>query len=124
VTPLFRPLFRPSLTYWLPEGSSSSSEVDFVLHLGQYIVPVEVKAGKSGSLKSLLQFVHQKQITTAIRFDLNLPALQKVRHSIRQASDTVEVFFDLLSLPLYMVEEVERIYDYLGNQQHKALSQN
>jgi len=64
-------------------------------------------------LKSLLQFAHLKKIPTAIRFDLNLPALQKVRHSIRQASDTVEVYFDLISLPLYMVEQVERIfYDY------------
>ncbi len=78
--------------------------------MGQSIVPIEVKAGKSGSLKSLLQFAHHKQIPTAIRFDLNIPTLQKVRHSIRHASDTVEVFFDLLSLPLYMVEEVERIF--------------
>ena len=100
----------PSLTYWLREGRSSNAEIDFVLQLGQSIVPVEVKAGKSGSLKSLLQFAYQKQIPTAIRFDLNSPTLQQVRHSIRQASDTVEVFFDLLSLPLYMVEEVEKIF--------------
>ena len=100
----------PSLTYWLREGRSSNAEVDFVLQLGQSIVPVEVKAGKSGSLKSMLQFAHQKQIPVAIRFDLNTPTLQKVKHSIRQAADTVEVFFDFLSLPLYMVEEVERIF--------------
>jgi predicted AAA+ superfamily ATPase len=105
----------PSLTYWLREGRSSNAEVDFVIQMGQYIVPVEVKAGKSGSLKSLLQFAHQKQIPNAIRFDLNLPTIQKVKHSIRQASDTVEVMFDLLSLPLYMVEEVGKIfYDYSG----------
>lgn len=102
---------RPSLTYWLREGRSSNAEVDFVLQLGNQIVPVEVKAGKSGSLKSLLQFVHQKATPTAIRFDLNVPSLQKVRHSIRQASHTVDVSFDLLSLPLYMAEEVERIYN-------------
>ncbi len=92
------------------EGRSSNAEVDFVLQLGQSIVPVEVKAGKSGSLKSMLQFAHQKQIPVAIRFDLNMPTLQKIKHSIRQATDTVEVFFDFLSLPLYMVEEVERIF--------------
>ena len=101
---------RPSLTYWLREGRSSNAEVDFILQLGNLIVPVEVKAGKSGALKSLLQFVHQKATPAAIRFDLNVPSLQKVRHSIRQASDTVEVSFDLLSLPLYMAEDVERIF--------------
>lgn len=102
---------RPSLTYWLREGRSSNAEVDFILQLGRFIVPVEVKAGKSGSLKSLLQFVHLKEISAAIRFDMNVPSLQKVKHSIRQASDTVEVSFDLLSLPLYMVEEAERIFN-------------
>jgi predicted AAA+ superfamily ATPase len=101
----------PSLTYWLREGRSSNAEVDFILQLGNFIVPVEVKAGKSGSLKSLLQFVHQKEVSTAIRFDLNVPSFQKVKHSIRQASDTVEVSFDLLSLPLYMAEETERIFN-------------
>jgi predicted AAA+ superfamily ATPase len=101
----------PSLTYWLREGRSSNAEIDFILQLGQSIVPVEVKAGKSGSLKSLLQVVHQKQMPAAIRFDLNAPTFQKVKHSIRQASDTVEVSFDLLSLPLYMAEEVERIFN-------------
>ena len=104
---------NPSLTYWLREGKSSNAEIDFVLQLGQSIVPVEVKAGKSGSLKSLLQFAYQKQLSTAIRFDLNLPTIQQVRHFIRQATNTVEVHFDLLSLPLYMIEEVEKIFfDY------------
>jgi len=45
-----------------------------------------------------------------------MPTLQKIKHSIRQPADTVEVFFTLLSLPLYMVEEVERIfYGYSKN---------
>ncbi len=101
----------PSLTYWLREGRSSNAEIDFILQLGQSIVPVEVKAGKSGSLKSLLQFAHQKQTPTAIRFDMNAPTFQKVKHSIKQTADTAEVFFDLLSLPLYMVEEAERIFN-------------
>ncbi len=102
---------RPSLTYWFREGRSSNAEIDFILQMGQSVVPVEVKAGKSGSLKSLLQFVYQKQSRVAIRFDMNAPSSQNVRHSIRQATDTVEVCFDLLSLPLYMVEEAERIFN-------------
>jgi len=102
---------RPSLAYWLREGRSSNAEIDFVLQMGQSVVGVEVKAGKSGSLKSLLQFAYQKQIPVAIRFDMNTPGFQNVRHSVRQATDTVKVSFGLLSLPLYMVEEAERIFD-------------
>lgn len=100
----------PSLTYWFREGKSSSAEIDFILQLEGAIVPVEVKAGKSGTLKSLLQFVHQKRVSKAIRFDMNPPSIQGVTHSIRQATNTAGVSFDLLSLPLYMVEEAERVF--------------
>jgi len=101
---------RPGLTYWLREGRSSNAEVDFVLQIGQSIVPVEVKAGKSGSLKSIQQFVFQKKTPIAVRFDLNTPTIQHVDHSLKQASGTVKVSFDLISLPLYMIEELPRIF--------------
>jgi hypothetical protein len=101
----------PSLTYWLREGKSSNAEVDFVVQYGQSIVPVEIKSGTSGSLKSLLQFVHEKKHPAALRFDLNPPALQKVAHALRQKEGTIDVAFDLLSLPLYMAQEAERIFN-------------
>ncbi len=100
----------PFLTYWLREGRSGNAEIDFITQLGQVIVPVEVKAGKSGSLKSLQQFVHQKKVQVAVRFDLNIPSCQHVSHALRQTKESVQVEFDLLSLPLYMVEELPRIF--------------
>ena len=100
----------PVLTYWLREGRIGNAEIDFIIQLGQTIVPVEVKAGKSGSLKSLQQFVHQKKVRVGIRFDLNIPSYQHVSHALRQTKESVQVDFDLLSLPLYMVEELPRIF--------------
>lgn len=100
----------PVLTYWLREGRAGNAEIDFVTQLGQSIVPLEVKAGKSGSLKSLQQFVNQKKVRVGVRFDLNPPSYQHVSHSLRQAKETVQVEFDLLSLPLYMVEELPRVF--------------
>ncbi|MFZ5569685.1 MAG: ATP-binding protein [Thermodesulfobacteriota bacterium] len=105
---------RPALTYWAREGRASNAEVDFVVQFGQTIVPVEVKAGKSGSLKSLLQFASEKKTSTAMRFDLNPPSLQQVGHAIRQASATMDVEFHLISLPLYMAEEAERLFMKAG----------
>ena len=84
--------------------------IDFVTQLGKSIVPVEVKAGKSGSFKSLQQFVNQKQIRVGVRFDLNMPSYQHVSHVLRQAKETVQVEFTLLPLPLYIVEELPRIF--------------
>lgn len=102
---------RSSLTYWLREGRSVNAEVDFVVSLNQSIVPIEVKAGKSGSLKSLQQFVHEKKAPLAVRFDLNRPSWQRVRHLFQQSSQKATVEFDLLSLPLYMVEQLPRILE-------------
>jgi uncharacterized protein len=39
--------------YWARTESGASSEVDFVVLKNNKIVPIEVKSGKSGSLKSL-----------------------------------------------------------------------
>ena len=107
---LGRSNMSPVLTYWLREGRSRNAEVDFVTQLGQTVVPIEVKAGKSGSLKSLQQFICQKESSLAVRFDLNTPSCQHVAHSLSQRGETVTVDFDLLSLPLYMVEELPRIF--------------
>ena len=65
---------RPSLNYWLREGRTGNAEVDFVIQQGSQILPVEVKAGKSGTLRSLQQFIYQKSVSLGIRFDLNRPA--------------------------------------------------
>ena len=102
-----------SLTYWLREGRTGNAEVDFLIQLDQSIVPVEVKSGKSGSLKSLLQFVSQKSCAIAVRFDLNPPSLQQISHKLAQAGATVQVEYELLSLPLYLVEQLPRLFQQI-----------
>ncbi len=107
---LGRPTSPSVLTYWLREGRSINAEVDFLVQLEQHIVPIEVKAGKSGSLKSLLQFAYQKKVQTAVRFDMNPPTVQRVSHKLAQADGSKHIEFDLLSLPLYMVEQLPRVF--------------
>lgn len=101
----------PRLHYWLREGKDANAEVDYVISQGPLIVPVEVKAGKSGALKSLHQFVHRKHLQLAIRFDLNPPTEQTVAHKINLANGSTEVRFRLLSLPLYAVEQLAGIIE-------------
>lgn len=99
------PKLRPDLHYWLREGSSSNAEVDCLLQIDSGIVPVEVKSGKSGSLKSLLQFSAEKKTDFVCRFDLNPPFLQACEHIINGS----EVRFKLLSLPLYFCNQIDRL---------------
>ncbi|MBF0199252.1 MAG: ATP-binding protein [Planctomycetes bacterium] len=99
----------PKLHYWLREKKSKNSEVDFVVQSNQSIIPIEVKAGKSGSLRSLNQFMNTKKAMLAMRFDLNLPSIQKVQHKVRNSEGGEDkVNYQLISLPLYMVEQHRR----------------
>ncbi len=97
------------LTYWLRERRSANAEVDFVVALGGRIVPVEVKAGASGSLKSLHQFMARKRAPVAVRFDAAPPSVQEVGTVVRENGRRSEVSYRLLSLPLYLVERLPAI---------------
>jgi predicted AAA+ superfamily ATPase len=100
---------KPDLTYWQREGRQGNAEVDFTLAIGPDIYPVEVKAGKRGSLKSLDQFALRKHASRALRFDLNPPSRQAVTHEARIQTGTESVTYELLSLPLYAIGELPRL---------------
>lgn len=101
----------PQLTYWLREGRAANAEVDYVMARGPEIFPVEVKAGRSGTLRSLHQFMAQKPAHTAVRFDLNPPSRQRVSIELSIGNSLVKVNFNLFSLPLYAVGELGRLLD-------------
>ena len=69
-------------------------------------MPVEVKAGATGSLRSLQQFVREKSCDLALRFNADPPSL--LRDS-RKLPDGTTVSYDLLSLPLYLVGQARRL---------------
>jgi uncharacterized protein len=104
---------QPRLCYWLREGKTANAEVDYVISHGTLIVPIEVKAGKSGSLKSLQQIILQRGLSFALRFDANPPSLQKVHHVTSDSHGIQPATFMLLSLPLYMVEDCARLIDQI-----------
>ena len=94
------------LTYWLREGRATNAQVDYVMAFDGRVVPIEVKAGASGSLKSLHQFAAEKQAGLAVRFDTAPPSVQTVRTTVRRNGAPRDVEYRLLSLPLYLVERL------------------
>lgn len=90
---------RPEVAYWLREGAKGNAEVDFVVSVGVDIFPVEVKAGKGGSLRSLWELIRAKGFPKAIRYDCNPPSRQRI--SIDRNDAKME--FELISMPLYAV---------------------
>nr|CAA6820381.1 MAG: Predicted ATPase (AAA+ superfamily) [uncultured Thiotrichaceae bacterium] len=94
------------LTYWLREGRSGNAEVDYVIALAGKVIPIEIKAGASGSMRSLHQFMGEKQSKLAVRFDSSLPSINTVQATINIGQQQKAVSYPLYSLPLYLVERL------------------
>lgn len=107
-----RPLYQdPALFYWSREQRSANAEVDYVIQLQAEIIPVEVKAGTSGQLRSLHQFLREKRRSLAVRFDASPPSLLDTQVTL---PDGTPLTFRLLSLPLYLCGQLRRILGQLG----------
>ncbi len=58
---------EPALHYWQRDGGRPG-EIDYLLQIAARIIPVEVKAGAAGAMKSLHQFMFDKHLDVAVRF--------------------------------------------------------
>ncbi len=92
--------------YWAREKKNSSAEVDYVITDGTSIIPIEVKAGKGGTLKSLHLFLREKNIPMGIRFNSERPSLLEQKTAL---PDGKNITYALLSLPLYLVAQTRRL---------------
>lgn len=96
----------PGLHYWQREAKSAAAELDYVISHGQQIIPVEIKAGKTGTLKSLHQFLKEKRNSFGWRFNAAPPSLFDDTTTL---TDGTELNYRLLSLPMYLVGQTQRI---------------
>jgi len=97
---------EPELYYWVREKKGASSEVDYLIAEGPNIIPVEIKAGKTGSLKSLHMFIKERKSPLGIRFCSSLPSLFNNETVVINKE---QLSYRLLSLPLYMVGQCRRM---------------
>jgi predicted AAA+ superfamily ATPase len=71
---------KAELYYWHREAKSSNAEVDYVTAIGSKIVPVEVKSGGGGSIKSLRTFIEAKGSDFAVKISgFNFSLFEKVQ---------------------------------------------
>ncbi len=102
-TPAYIP---PALYYWQRAGKGAEAEIDYVIQHENQVIPLEVKAGTTGTLKSLHQFIKEKKRTTAIRINSDLPRLGPITVKDSLGS-TIE--YTLLSLPFYLLGQLHRL---------------
>lgn len=61
---------RYELYYWENLAKGATSEVDYIIPENMQILPIEVKAGTSGKMKSLRLFMQKKNLNHAVRTSL------------------------------------------------------
>lgn len=103
---IFPPYMEPELYYWHREEKGSSAEVDYLIQHQNEVVPIEVKAGTTGTLKSLHLFMGIKQLKKAVRLNSATPNLLDIETT---ALDGKAHNYRLYSIPLYLVGELHRL---------------
>lgn len=84
---------RMQLHFWEREKKGSSAEVDYILPIGPHIIPIEVKAGPTGKLRSINVFLEEKKSPFGIRICSSKP---KKSHPI-------------ITIPFYLVSQLQRL---------------
>ena len=82
------------------------AEVDYLLQHGTRIVPIEVKAGTTGSLKSLHHFMARRDLQLAVRVNADLPSVTDVDVKTTEGE---RVRYRLLSIPFYLADQMLRV---------------
>jgi hypothetical protein len=90
-----------SLHFWVREKKTSMAEVDYLYPFEGMLIPIEVKSGVEGKLKSLHLFMDSAPHNLAIRFYAGELHISKV---ITQEGKS----YHLLNLPYYMVSQIEK----------------
>ena len=77
-----------SLYYWAREARNSSAEVDYLITCGSLVIPVEVKHGKTGRLRSMHLYLEK----------------YKSPRGVRISSSPFSSSLPIISVPLYAIE--------------------
>lgn len=98
------PNVRHEMYYWVRQAKNSLAEIDYVTSQGMTIVPVEVKAGTQGGMKSLWMFMREKHLYSAIR--CSLETFGEFDYTDSQADSAIR---HVRICPLYAISMIDRL---------------
>lgn len=110
ITPAY---VEPVLYYWHRDEKGSSAEIDYIVQHGPHVIPIEVKAGSTGSLKSLHLFMGLKQLSVAVRINSDHPTVTPIDVK-DNAGQSIK--YTLLSIPFYLVGQLHRLLEEISCQ--------
>ena len=94
------PVMRPRLFYWEKTGNSIA-EIDYLSIRSMKVLPIEIKAGTQGGMKSLWIFMREKHLNNAVRCSLeNFGSFDYIDHDDNNAIRHVDI------CPLYALSQL------------------
>jgi predicted AAA+ superfamily ATPase len=97
------------MNFWVREKKQSNAEVDYVITHHDKLIPIEVKSGSTGRLRSLHQFIDLAPHNYAIRFYSGKVHINDIQTINKKP-------FYLLNLPYFLAGELERYLDWFIKQ--------
>ena len=91
--------------FWVREKKQSSAEVDLVIQYNNLVIPIEIKSGKVGTLKSLHQFIEAVDHPYAIRMYAGKFIIEE--HTTRGGKK-----YFLMNIPYYLGTKLKEYIDY------------
>ena len=95
------PHLRHEMFYWTRQTKNSLAEIDYLTVQDMHVLPIEVKAGTQGGMKSLWIFMREKHLTEAVRCSLeNFGSLKYIDKEDNNAVRHVRI------CPLYAISSL------------------
>lgn len=95
-----------NLNFWVRQKIDATAEIDFVMQYNGLIIPIEVKSGSPGTLRSLHLFMDAASHDIAVRLYNGKIKIDKV--TTANGKD-----YRLLNLPYYSCQHIERYINWM-----------
>ena len=93
------------INFWVREKKQSNAEVDYVYVHDNKLIPIEVKSGSTGRLRSLHQYIDLAPHNYAVRFYTGKVQIDHIKTINNKA-------FYLLNLPYFLVGELDKYLNW------------
>jgi len=105
------------LHFWVRDKPTSSAEIDFIYAFDGLLIPIEVKSGKAGKLKSLHTFMDLAPHNLAVRIFGGTLAVNKVETPKGKE-------FYLMDLPYFLVSQLDVYLKWLLDLSQHGFAEN
>ena len=97
------PLYKP--VFWVREKANSNAEVDLLYQYKKYLIPIEIKSGGHGTLRSLHQFIEQSSHKFGVRLLAN-------RFYVEPVKTPKGIPYLLMNLPYYASTRIPQYVEW------------